>query len=182
MLQELLLEAGIPSIVIGGMAVAAWGEPRVTRDVDLKILLGREDADRLLEILSNDYRSLLPNPLEMLQKQALVFIQDSLGTRLDLLLADTPYDVIAIQRGRNVEVQPGVAINLCSPEDLIIYKLISTRSRDHEDARGIVRRQGDLLDDGYIVNWLQQFELALDDSTLVAEYEGLRREYGVDRR
>jgi len=181
-LQKLLLEAGIPSIVIGGMAVAAWGEPRVTRDVDLKILLGREDADRLLEILSNDYRSLLPNPREKLQKQALVFIQDSLGTRLDLLLADTPYDVMAVQRRRNVEVQPGVAINLCSPEDLIVYKLISTRPRDHEDAKGVVRRQGDLLDDDYIVNWLQQFELALDDSTLVAEYEGLRREYGGDRR
>ncbi len=114
-LQKLLLEAAIPSIVIGGMAVAAWGEPRVTRDVDLKILLSREDADRILEILSNDYRSLVSNPRETLQKQALLFIQDSLGTRLDLLLADTPYDVMAIQRGRNVEVQPGVAINLCSP-------------------------------------------------------------------
>jgi hypothetical protein len=182
LLQKLLLDAGIPSIVIGGIAVAAWGEPRVTRDVDLKILLSREDADRLLEILSNDYRSLVSNPREMLRKQALVFIRDSLGTRLDLLLADTPYDVMAIQRGRDVEVQPGVAINLCSPEDLIIYKLISTRSRDHEDAKGIVRRQGELLEDNYIVNWLRQFEQALDDSTLVAEYEGLRREYGGDLR
>ena len=54
----------------------------------------------------------------------LKFIQDSLGTRLDLLLADTPYDVTAIQRGRDVEVQPGIVIRLCSPEDLIIYKLI----------------------------------------------------------
>jgi hypothetical protein len=182
LLQKLLLDAGIPSIVIGGIAVAAWGEPRVTRDVDLKILLSREDADRLLKILSNDYRSLVSNPREMLRKQALVFIQDSLGTRLDLLLADTPYDVMAIQRGRYVEVQPGAAINLCSPEDLIIYKLISTRSRDHEDTKGVVRRQGELLDDNYIVNWLRQFEQALDDSTLVAEYEGLRREYGGDQR
>ena len=38
-LQKLLQQDGILSIVIGGVAVAAWGEPRVTRDVDLKIQL-----------------------------------------------------------------------------------------------------------------------------------------------
>jgi len=176
-LQQRLLEEGIPSIVIGGIAVAAWGEPRVTRDVDLKVLLSRQEADRLLEILSTNYQSLVTNPRDALQKQALIFIQDSLGTRLDLLLADTPYDITAIQRGRDVEVQPGVTIRICSPEDLIIYKLISTRLRDHEDFISVIRRQGDLLDDNYVVSWLRQFEQALDDSTLVAEYQGLRQEH-----
>jgi len=176
-IQERLLEDGIPSIVIGGVAVAAWGEPRVTRDVDLKILLDRKDADRLLEILANNYRSLVSNPRETLQKQALIFIQDSLGTRIDLLLAETPYDITAIQRGRNVEVQPGLMIRMCSPEDLIIYKLISTRLRDHEDVQGVIRRQGALLDDAYVVDWLRQFEQALDDSTLLTEYHSLRQKF-----
>jgi hypothetical protein len=104
----------------------------------------------------------------------MIFIQDSLGTRLYLLLADTPYDVIAIHRGRDIEIQPGIVIHVCSPEDLIIYKLISTRLRDHEDARSVIRRQRDVLDDDYVLHWLRQFEQALDDSTLVAEYQGLR--------
>ena len=34
-LQDRPSDAGTPSIVIGGVAVAAWGEPRITRDVDL---------------------------------------------------------------------------------------------------------------------------------------------------
>jgi len=59
-IQERLLEANIPSIVIGGMAVAAWGEPRLTRDVDLKVLLSRQEADRLLEVLSTQGRELDP--------------------------------------------------------------------------------------------------------------------------
>ncbi len=58
-LQRRLNKAGIPSVVIGGVAVATWGNPRVTRDVDLKVLLGREDADRLLALLSRDYALLL---------------------------------------------------------------------------------------------------------------------------
>jgi hypothetical protein len=37
-LQRRLRDTDIPSIVIGGIAVATWGEPRVTRDVDLKVL------------------------------------------------------------------------------------------------------------------------------------------------
>lgn len=173
-LQSYLQQNGIASIVIGGVAVAAWGEPRVTRDVDLKIQLRRQDADRLLTMLSTNYSMLLPNPGEALRKQALLFIQDKLGTRLDLLLAETPYDEAAIQRGREFEIEPGTSFRVCSPEDLIIYKLISTRLRDHEDASSVVRRQGNALDDLYVIGWLEQFERALDDSTLISKYRRLR--------
>ncbi|MGC8781090.1 MAG: hypothetical protein ACP5UQ_09520 [Anaerolineae bacterium] len=175
-LQQRLNEAGIASIVIGGVAVGTWGDPRVTRDVDLKVLLSREAADRLLTLLAPDYRSLLPDPLTALQKQAMLFVEDAAGVRLDLLLADTPYDVEAVRRGRNVEAAPGIIIRVCTAEDLIIYKMISTRPRDHEDARGVIRRQGNALDDRYVLNWLRQFELALDDSTLVRQYREWRRQ------
>ncbi len=173
-LQQRLREADIPSIVIGGVAVALWGEPRVTRDVDLKILLGRDEADRLLAVLRTDYTPLLPDPQRALTEQAVLFVQDSAETRLDLLLADTPYDVQAIRRGHSVEVEPGATICVCSPEDLIIYKLVATRLRDREDTASVVRRQGDKLDDQYVLHWLRQFEQALNDSTLVAEYTRLR--------
>ena len=101
-----------------------------------------------------------------------------LGTRLDLLLADTLYEVTAIQRGRDVEIKPQIKIHFCSPEDLIIYKLISTRLRDHDDAISVIRRQGNSLDDQNVIDWLRQFEQVLDDSTLVAEYQNLRQEVG----
>jgi len=176
-IQKYLAEAGISSLVIGGVAVGAWGEPRLTRDVDLKVLLTRQDTERLLEVLSGFSTPLVSNPRELLKKQAVLFIQDNFGTRIDLLLAETPYDVIAIQRGRNVEIQPGISIRMCSPEDLIIYKLISTRMRDHEDVVSVIRRQANSLDDVYILDWLSQFEEALYDSTLVDEYRALRFKY-----
>jgi len=174
-LQKRLGDADILSIVIGGIAVGIWGEPRATRDADLKVQLERKDAERLLAVLTPDYVSLLPDPLEALRRQAMVFVQDAGGVRMDLLLADTPYDVVAVQRGREVEVQPGMTLRLCSAEDLVIYKLISTRPRDHEDVRGVTRRQGAALDHKYVLGWLRQFEEAFDDSTLVAEYRQLIR-------
>ncbi|MBP7962136.1 MAG: hypothetical protein KBG20_16150 [Caldilineaceae bacterium] len=178
-LQKRLTEAGIPSIVIGGVAVGVWGEPRVTRDADLKILLERKDADRLLAVLNSAYISLLPDPQEAIRRQAMLFVQDADGVRLDLLLADTPYDVAAVARGRSIEVLPGITLAVCSPEDLLIYKLISTRPRDHEDANGVIRRQSDSLDAAYVLNWLRQFELAFDDSTLITTFRRMQRGNGT---
>ena len=184
-LQDRLHQAGISSAVIGGMAVGMWGEPRVTRDVDVKVLLGRDDAPRLLEVIAPDYVSLQADPLRALTHTGILFVQDRLGTRLDLLLADTGFDAAAIRRALPVEVQPGLIAHVCSAEDLIIYKLISTRLRDYEDAASVIHRQGDALDDAYVLDWLRQFEQALDDSTLVTEYRRLReagsREQGMRR-
>ena len=98
-LQQRLRDAGVSSIVIGGVAVGVWGEPRLTRDADLKVLLERKDADRLLSILNSDYVSLLPDPQAAIRRQAMLFVQDVDGIRLDLLLADTPYDVSAVAPG-----------------------------------------------------------------------------------
>jgi hypothetical protein len=61
-----------------------------------------------------------------------------------------------------------------APEDLVIYELSSTRLRDHEDAASVVRQQGDKLDDRSVLHWPRQFQQALNDSTLVAEYTRLR--------
>lgn len=173
-LQSHLSKAGIASVVIGGLAVVVWGEPRLTRDVDLKVQLQRDQSSHLLETLEPDYKLLSDDPRQTLQRTGMLFIENAAGLRLDLLLADTPFDDRAIDRGIGVEIHPSQAITVCTPEDLILYKMISTRPRDREDVRGIVRRQRDNLDDAYLLNWLEQFELALDDSTLIAEYKNLR--------
>ncbi len=173
-LQDRLREAGILSAVIGGIAVGVWGEPRVTRDVDIKVLLERDAAPRLLEAISPDYVPLQADPLAALTRTGVLFVQDAQGTRLDLLLSDVSFDVKAIERARDVTLQPGLVASVCSPEDLIIYKLVSTRQRDQDDAESVVRRQGEALDDEYVVTWLRRFEQALDDSTLVATYRRMR--------
>jgi hypothetical protein len=173
-LQKRLAEAGIASAVIGGLAVAVWGEPRLTRDADVKVSLQREQASVLLDLLSPGYTFLSDKPEQTLRRMGFLFVKDVTGLRLDLLLADTSFDIQAIQRAHSVDIQPDLTITVCTPEDLVLYKMISTRPRDREDVQGVVRRQGEALDDAYILYWLQQFEQALDDSTLVAEYRRIR--------
>ncbi len=139
-LQKTLQDAGVESMAIGGLAIMAWGEPRLTRDADLKILMRREEAPRLLEILPVGFQLHSENPLETLQQYGFLFTHDPSGVRIDLMLTDMGFDEIAISRRQEKEMATGVSINVCSPEDLIIYKLLSTRPRDHEDATGVMRR------------------------------------------
>jgi hypothetical protein len=172
--QGILKAAGFESIAIGGLAVAIWGEPRTTRDVDLKVLLNREQADRLLGSLPPDYRRLSPEPEDTLRRVGFLFVEDVNGIRIDLLLAETAFDAEAMTRGRQIEATPGETVAVCTPEDLIIYKIISTRSRDYDDVPGILKRQRGKLDHEYITSWLRQFEQALDDSTLIQSYQRMR--------
>ncbi len=171
--QLALSEGGIDSIVIGGLAVAIWGEPRLTRDVDVKVLLERARAEQLVKALPQGFRCLADNPEATLRRVGFLFAQDASGIRIDFLLADTAFDVEALSRKHQVEMM-AERIEVCTPEDLIVYKMISTRPRDHEDVLGVIRRQQDRLDDEYITSWLRQFEQALDDSTLVSSYREMR--------
>jgi hypothetical protein len=63
----------------------------------------------------------------------------------------------------------------CSPEDFIVYKLLAPRGRDYDDLVSVIQRQGDALDDAYVIKWLREFEQALDDSTLVNTYQQMRQ-------
>jgi hypothetical protein len=173
-IQETLLDKRIRSAVIGGIAVGVWGEPRVTRDVDLKVLLGRDDAPQLLGVIGSAYVAMQPDPLAALTRTGVLFVRDQIGTRIDLLLSDTVFDRKTVERAVPVNVEPDAAVIVCRPEDLVIYKLISTRLRDHEDAASVVQRQKGKLDERYILDWLEQFESALDDSTLIAEFNRIK--------
>jgi len=39
-----------------------WGEPRLTQDTDIRVALGRDDADQLLRLLGSDYVALAVDP------------------------------------------------------------------------------------------------------------------------
>lgn len=175
-MQQRLERAGIPSVAIGGIAVGVWGRARLTRDIDLKVLLDRESREALLKVLLPDCRPLHADPDAALRLNGILFVHDPANNRIDFALADTEFDEAMIRRGALVEIGAGKSARLCTPEDLIVLKLVSTRERDAIDAGSIVARQGDALDDDYVLDWLRQFELALDDSTLVATFERLRKE------
>lgn len=173
-LQKRLEDANVPSVLIGGLAVSVWGEPRGTHDVDVKVLLRRDEGQKLLDVLGEEYTPLHADALRALRINGIMFVHDQSEIRIDLALRDTDFDESAIKRGQMMELMPTRQARVCSAEDLIVYKLLAPRGRDYDDIVSIIRRQGDALDDRYVMKWLREFEIALDDSNLVKDYQRLR--------
>jgi hypothetical protein len=73
-----------------------------------------------------------------------------------------------------VKVSSGKSIRVCTAEDLVIYKLLSTRMKDRADVESVIQKQAEALDDEYVEGWLAQFEEALSDSTLIQEFRKMR--------
>lgn len=169
-IQRILTAADIQSAAIGALALSVWGRGRTTNDVDLKVDVAREDADRLLAALPATYRPTVDDPRDMLDRVGFVFVKDPDDIRIDLLLADFSFDEEVLKRALDVEVAPGQTIRVCTAEDLVVYKLISTRARDFDDAENVILRQGRQLDVRYIEHWLTLFQGALDDSTLLPTF------------
>jgi hypothetical protein len=175
--QQRLGSAGIESAAIGALALSVWGNARLTRDVDIKVRICREEAGRLLDVLVPHYTPAAADAKQTLEKFGMIFLRDEMGVRIDILLAEVEFDLEAIKRAVDVEIRPGVSVRVCAPEDLIIYKLISTRLQDHVDAENVIRRKGSGLDEAYIIDWLQKFETALDDSTLIDSFRVIQRRF-----
>ncbi len=163
-------------MLIGGQAVLLYGEPRLTKDIDITL---SADIDRLNEVISMveelGWTILVKDPYEFVKKTMVLPIKASeMNIRVDLIFSYTPYERGAIKRAKKVKIG-NAFISFASPEDIIIHKLISGRPRDIEDIRGILLKKGGALDTEYIFYWLRQFEETLK-KPVIREFQDLLKE------
>jgi predicted nucleotidyltransferase len=164
-------ELSIPYMVIGGVAVTIWGEPRLTQDVDATIACQTDATDvirRLVEVLP----ARTADPEGFVRQTRVLPVQTAAGIPVDLVLAGLPFEQTAIERAARIEIG-GYPVRVCTPEDLIVLKIISTRPRDHEDIRSVVRRQGSRLDRRYLDPIVAELAVALAQPDLQAFYDSL---------
>jgi hypothetical protein len=135
-LHSCLTAAGIPYMVVGGVAVLVHGVPRVTRDIDVTVQATPERAGAVLDALPG-FRSLVEDPAAFAAETRALPVEGPDGTRVDLIFASLPFEEDAIERARE-ETLGTARVRVCAPEDLIVMKIISERPRDIEDVAGIV--------------------------------------------
>ena len=126
-------------MVIGGQAVLLYGEPRLTRDIDITLGLDADGVENILSILPD--LSLVPlvkNPKEFVEKtMVLPTIDEESGIRVDFIFSFSPYERQALKRVRSVDFE-GTRVAFASLEDVIIHKIIAGRPRDIDDAKSIL--------------------------------------------
>jgi len=164
-----LAEHGIPAAVMGGLAVAFWQHPRMTRDVDVLIGIDPPSPDELLSIMqSAGCRPKRVPPLVEIDRhrfmQLLYTPKDTyVDIPVDLLFADSEFLRSALQRRTPIQV-PAVGIDTLavSCEDVIILKLSADRMIDRMDAINLLRFNHETLDFNYLSKWIIELRLAND--------------------
>ena len=148
----------IPYMLIGGQAVLVYAEPRLTRDVDITLGVGKEGLPQVERVAARlRLRILVDAPADFVARtMVLPCADDASGLRVDFIFSWSPYEQQAIARARHIEVAH-TPVSFASPEDLIVHKIVAGRARDLEDVRGVVAKVSP-LDLEYIRTWLQQFE------------------------
>lgn len=148
-------------MVIGGQAVLLYGEPRLTKDIDITLGVNIDQLDSLLEIIREAALRPLPENIPSFIKKTMVLpaIDESSGIRVDFIFSFTPYEKAAIARAKEIFLS-GQQIRFAAIEDLIIHKIFAGRPRDFEDIRVLILKNRD-IDGKYIERWLRKFDAAL---------------------
>jgi predicted nucleotidyltransferase len=137
-----LVAADARFVVIGGLAVGAWGVVRGTKDVDVVVESEPENLRKVAEVAVaagghvQQGEALLGSPFSIAAAMAegeQVAIETDLG-RLDVVQGLDGIPSYEVLRSRAAEAEIlGVKVHVCSLEDLKAMKQAAGRTRDLAD-------------------------------------------------
>jgi hypothetical protein len=186
MFEELLSKIGLcldnqslPYMIIGGQAVLLYGEPRLTRDIDITLGVDIKGLDRLLNAIQELSLKPLPPDIDGFVRETMVLptLDENTGIRVDFIFSYTPYETNAIKRANTVAIL-GQKLAFASPEDLVIHKIFAGRPRDLEDVRIILIKNPD-IDNLYIRKWLKEFDESSDTKEFLKNFEEILKAVSV---
>jgi predicted nucleotidyltransferase len=145
LLLERLREAEVDFVLVGGLAVNAWGYLRATRDIDLVPDPSPENLARLDGLLV-EMGGKVEVGERLLESSAIrtflrtgdrTLVQTDLG-RIDVLqgLPQVPAFAKLDERASEVDID-GLVVKVCSLDDLLAMKRASARPRDRDDLEAL---------------------------------------------
>lgn len=163
-------------LVIGGIAVTAVGEPRLTADIDVIVYASLEQVETLLAYATkHGFKANIATELEAAREGGSLRI-DRGRFHFDLIVRSLFIEDLAYEHSRLRKLF-GRMVRFPSPEDLAILKVVAGRSRDLVDVEGILRRHGSKLDRRYIEATLRKVCDLAEDHAILDRWKTLARQH-----
>lgn len=162
--------------IIGGVALARWGEPRTTADVDLALLTQFGEEERTVDALLKVFKPRIDGAREFALQNRVLLLQASNGIGIDASLAALPYEERLIERSSPCDFGRGVVLTTASAEDIVVLKTIAGRRKDWMDIEGILIRQEQRLNWKQVLDELHQLSEMYEAPEKVGELLRMRDE------
>jgi hypothetical protein len=160
-LTRILGEGRVPYMIIGGLANIIWGEPRATLDIDVTVWADARQIPDIVARLGRAFTILVENALAFIDQTRVLPLESRRGVRVDIIFGLLPFEYGAIARATTVQIA-GTGVQVCTPEDLILMKIVSDRECVLSDARGIIRRRYAELDRDYLEPRIRELSALLE--------------------
>ena len=173
LLTRCLTAAGIPHAFGGALALAYYGTPRGTQDIDVNVFVETAEAERVIEQLAPlGVDSGTPSERARLAREGQIRLYWE-HTPLDLFFS---YDALhdrCLARKRRVSFGGDDEIDVLSAEDLVVFKVLFDRAKDWDDIAEVLYAQGPEFDADYALEWLRAI-LPREDERLTRFEAALR--------
>jgi len=164
--QRFLYHAGERFCLIGAIALHRWGEPRLTRDVDVTVIAPFGEEGRSADRLLTAFRPRIENAREFAVRNRVLLIESDGGVAIDIAFGAIPFEERCVARSSEWALAPDAILRTCSAEDLVVLKAFASRPQDWLDIESVAIRQRSVLD------WKLIFE-ELEPLASVREVPGL---------
>ncbi len=156
----------IPYLVTGSVAAMAYGEPRMTNDIDIVAEVREEHIPGLLKAFPPEEYYISDEMIREAIRTRGQFniIHPSSGLKVDIIIRrNTPFDESRFRRFRRIQPAETYEAHFAAPEDVIIKKMEFYKEGGSEkhlrDITGIIKISGDELDMQYIAEWAERLGL-----------------------
>ena len=158
----------IPYLVTGSVAAMAYGEPRLTNDIDIVAAVEERHVPQLIAAFPSDGyyidQAMIREAIH--HHGQFNIIHPASGLKVDIMIRrDTAFDASRFSRTRRIHPAETYEANFAAPEDVIIKKMEYYKAGGSDkhlrDITGILKISGDEVDKSYISGWAAR--LGLDE-------------------
>ena len=135
-IHDALDELERPHALVGGLAVSVRARPRLTRDVDMAVVVENDaDAESLVAALGRrGYLVVVVVERDAVGRLAAARLESPQGVLVDLLFASSGLEPETVARAEPLEIDEGVALPVARTEELLAIKVLSSGARREQDA------------------------------------------------
>lgn len=159
--------------VFGAQAVAVYGVPRLSADVDVTLAPAPDAPEHFARDMQAAGFSLrVTDPDFVRRTRVMPFVHEPTGMPLDIVLAGSGLEDEFLERAVPTDVG-GTRVPIIELSDLVIAKVLAGRPKDLDDARALWQLHRGQMDPHRIRRILRLLEEALSQSDLVSSFDAI---------